>query len=439
MRRNTTQINVRVLATEVLTRVLKEQLFLDISLNRVLSRMTDPRERSLIQELCYGVLRWLPRLQRVLAQLLEKPVRRRDLDVNCLLLLGLYQLEHTRIPDHAAVTETVAATRILGKPWASALVNATLRRYLNQHIQIHEAIKDQEEAEFSHSSWLIRAIREAWPEDWEFVLAQNNARAPLTLRVNARACTRDAYLEKLSNAGLAAAAAPHTTHGVTLAQSVAVERLPGFEQGLVSVQDASAQMAAGLLKPRKGHRILDACAAPGGKCAQILETTPDIGELVAIEKTLPRAKLLRQTLSRLSLSATLITTDARDTATWWNGTAFDRILLDVPCSATGVIRRHPDIKLLRQEEDIHRLVETQAQLLESLWGVLVSGGRLVYATCSIFPAENQHQINRFLHQHTDAHEVPIVTPWGKDIRPGRQILPGVDAMDGFYYAVVQKH
>ena len=202
--------------------------------------------------------------------------------------------------------------------------------------------------------------------------------------------------------------------------------------------ETSAQLAAGLLAPLEGHRVLDACAAPGGKSAQILETAPDISELVAIDSAPARVELLRRTLSRLNQSATLITTDARDTTGLWNGTAFDRILLDAPCSATGVIRRHPDIKLLRQEEDVHRLAKTQAQLLEALWDVLVPGGRLVYATCSIFPTENQEQIKRFLHQHSDAHEVPITTIWGRDMLPGRQILPGVDTMDGFYYAVVQK-
>ena len=439
MTKKATRANPRIVAAKVLTRVLKEHQLLDICLNDALPRITDPRERSLAQELCYGVLRWLPRLQGELSQLLDRPVRRRDLDVNVLLLLGLYQLSHTRIPDHAAVTETVAATRVLGKPWASALVNATLRRYQLNRSTVLSAIQSHEETRFAHAGWLIQAIREAWPKDWQSVLNQNNERPPMTLRVNARTCTRESYLEKLAAAGMPGTAAPHSSHGVTLNHPVAVDRLPGFDKGLVSVQDAAAQIAAGLLEAGEGHRVLDACAAPGGKSAHILETLPGIAELVAIEREVPRTDLLRRTLSRLGLSATLITADARDTTTWWNGRAFDRILIDAPCSATGVIRRHPDIKLRRKKEDVDRLAEVQAELLQTLWTVLAPGGRLVYATCSILVAENQFQIDRFLHQHSDARELPILAPWGKTVRHGRQILPGMDSMDGFYYAVLQKH
>ena len=438
MTRKTQPWTARLVAAKVLTQVIKERKFLDICLNHTLPRLADPRERSLAQNLCYGVLRWLPRLQSVLAHLMVKPMRRRDLDVNCLLLLGLYQIEHTRIPNRAAVAESVSATRALGKPWASALVNATLRKFLDHHGEICREVENQAEFKFSHPNWLINAIRKAWPEDWAITLCENNRRAPMTLRVNARLSTREAYLEKLSAAGVSAVEAPHTSHGINLTQAVAVARLPGFEDGLVSVQDTSAQLATGLLAPLKGHRVLDACAAPGGKSAQILEMAPEISELVAIDSSPSRVELLRRTLSRLNLSATLITTDARDTNGWWNGIVFDRILLDAPCSSTGVIRRHPDIKLLRQEEDIYRLAATQAQLLEALWDVLVPGGRLVYATCSIFPAENQDQIKQFLNQHSDASEVPITATWGRNMLPGRQILPGVDTMDGFYYAVVQK-
>lgn len=439
MGRKTPASNPRVIAAKVLTRVMKDHQFLEMSLSDALSVVTDARERSLAQELCYGVLRWLPRLQRTLNELLEKPIRRRDLDINVLLLLGMYQLEHTRIPPHAAVAETVALTRLLGKPWASGLVNGTLRRYQTTRSDLSTRLEGHEEVRFAHPQWLIDSLREAWPNDWKNVLDQNNQRAPMTLRVNVGICTRETYLDKLSAAGMTADPAPHTLNGVTLGQAVPIERLPGFAEGLVSVQDAAAQLATQVLAPAAGERVLDACAAPGGKSAHILETEPGVGELVAIEREPARAALLRETLSRLGLSATLITTDARDTTIWWDGKAFDRILLDAPCSATGVIRRHPDIKLLRQKEDVDRLVDVQAGLLEALWGVLAPGGRLVYATCSILPAENQDQIDGFAQRHSDADVPPIAGPWGKDVQPGRQILPGMEAMDGFYYAVLQKH
>ena len=431
--------NARVVAAKVLIQVFEERRFLDACLASALSDLTEARERSLAQELCYGVLRWLPRLQGALGKLLERPVRRRDTDVNVLLLLGLYQLEYTRIPAHAAVAETVAATRALGKPWASGLVNASLRRYQRHKGGWSRTLDEHQEVKYAHPRWFIDAVRAAWPADWEHILNQNNERAPMTLRVNARLGTQSHYREKLRAAGLAAQPTPYTTHGLTLDSAVTVERLPGFEAGLASVQDGAAQLAAHILDAKKGQRVLDACAAPGGKSAHILETAPEIAELVAIERDAARAQLLGETLSRLGLSANLITSDARDTTTWWDGKTFDRILLDVPCSASGVIRRHPDIKLLRQKEDVDRLVELQSELLEALWSVLAPGGCLVYATCSVFPVENQDRIARFLQHHDNARERPIVGPWGKCVQHGRQIFPGMDTMDGFYYAVVQKH
>ena len=439
MGKKTSAVKARVIAAAVLTRVLKDRQLLDRCLSDALSTVTDTRERSLAYELCYGVLRWLPRLNGIVTELLDRPVRRRDLDLNVLLLLGLYQLAYTRIPPHAAVAETVALTRHLGKPWASGLINATLRRYQARSTDLTTRLEGHEEVRFAHPQWLIDELRAAWPDDWKDILEQNNQRAPMTLRVNAGICTRERYLGKLAAAGMTAEPAPYTLSGVTLHQAVPTEQLPGFELGLVSVQDGAAQLASQILAPRAGDRVLDACAAPGGKTAHILESAPDIGELVAIEREPARTTLISETLSRLGLSATLITTDARDTASWWDGKGFDRILLDAPCSASGVIRRHPDIKTLRQKEDVDRLIDVQAGLLEALWGVLAPGGWLVYATCSIFPAENQDQIDRFLQRRSDADLRPIAGPWGKDVQPGRQILPGMEAMDGFYYAVLQKH
>ena len=301
------------------------------------------------------------------------------------------------------------------------------------------ARENLEEATYAHPQWIIDALRYAWPGDWEKILIENNQRAPMTLRVNARSSTRDAYQAKLASLGIAAVPALRTTHGVTLKHSLPVEQLPGFNDGLVSAQDGAAQLAVQILDCRDGHRVLDACAAPGGKSAHILESGVAIAGLTAVEREPSRAQLLSDTISRLGLSASLITADVRDVSNWWNGVPFERILLDAPCSATGFIRRHPDIKLRRCQEDIDRLILMQTELLESLWDVLVPGGRLVYATCSVLPAENQDQITQFLERHKDAQELPITAQWGRNVHIGRQILPGADAMDGFYYAVVQKH
>ncbi len=428
----------RALATEILLEVLARRRSLRAGSLEPLGRLPDPRDRALVREICYGVLRWLPRLEAILHHLLKHPLRKRDLDVRAILLIGLYQLMFTRTPAHAAVSESVSIARERGKPWACGLVNAALRAYLRRAPEIRLALEDDLQARYAHPDWLIRTLRDAWPEHWAAVLVANNERAPMTLRVNARALDRDAYLRRLTESEVSAHHTPYTTQGLTLSHALEIERLPGFEQGLVSVQDGASQLAAELLDLRPGQHVLDACAAPGGKSAHILESTDAEVELVAVEKDPDRHRQLEQTMVRLGLRAAVICGDAACPETWWDRRLFDRILLDAPCSATGVIRRHPDIKHLRRREDIAHLTHRQGALLAALWPLLAPGGLLLYATCSVLPAENQHQIERFMGKTRDAAEHGIHAAWGMELSCGRQILPGEAAMDGFYYALLQK-
>lgn len=396
-----------------------------------------PAERGLTQELCYGTLRWAPRLTALAGKLLDKPLRARDGDVHALLLIGLYQLLYLNVPPHAAVSLTVEATARLKKDWARGLLNGVLRRLQREQETLLAAVDASDAAALAHPVWLLARLEQDWPEQWRAIASANNERPPMTLRVNCRQGSRDDYLARLDAAGITAAAVAQTPDAVTLAAPVAVEQLPGFADGDVSVQDAAAQLAAGLLQLAPGQRVLDACAAPGGKTGHILERCAGI-ELLALDSEAERLQRVAENLQRLRLSAELCAGDAGDPATWWDGKPFDRILLDAPCSGSGVIRRHPDIKTLRRPEDIPALAAQQARLLRALWPLLAPGGILVYATCSIFTAENAGQVTAFLRDETQAAELPITAIWGQAVAAGRQILPGENGMDGFYYAVLRK-
>ncbi|MCU0936121.1 MAG: 16S rRNA (cytosine(967)-C(5))-methyltransferase RsmB [Gammaproteobacteria bacterium] len=428
----------RAAALAAVRAVLVDGESLSIALPKATAGLADPRDRALADELAYGVLRGLPRLEAVLAQVLERPLRPQEVIVRVALLLGAYQLLSTRVPPYAAVAETLALLEAAGRAWAKGLANAVLRRVDRERAALLAGADATEPGRWAHPAWLIDAVRRAWPQDWQAVLTANNAHPPLTLRVNARRGTREAYLARLAEAGLAARPAPHTTHGVVLETAAGVERLPGFAEGLCSVQDAAAQLAAPLLAPAPGDRVLDACAAPGGKTAHLLEMQPDLGELVAVEQDPRRAERLAETLRRLGLRATTRVADAADPGDWWDGRPFDRILIDAPCSATGVIRRHPDVKARRTPDQLATLAAGQTRLLAALWPLLAPGGVLLYATCSIFPEENEQPLARFLAVHTDARPVPLDVPWGRARAAGRQVLPGDDGMDGFFYALVRR-
>ncbi len=410
------------------------------SLNGVLDAQVAgliPRERSLARELSYGVLRWLLPLEVTLAHLMERRLRRRDRDLHALLLAGIYQMLHLAVPDHVALSQTAEAARHLGKEWAVGLVNAVLRRLQELRAEV-PGWMDDDAARYAHPPWLLEALRDAWPDAWAGVVAANNQRPPMTLRVNARHAARDDYLRRLQAAGIAATELPHAAQALVLEQPMDVFTLPGFTDGDVSVQDAAAQLAASLLQIEPGQRVLDACAAPGGKSCHLLECEPRVGELVAVDVDLARVAALESNLRRLGLHAAVRMGDASRPQGWWDGVPFDRILLDAPCSGTGVIRRHPDIKVLRRATDIDLLTQRQQALLEALWPLLKPGGILLYATCSVLPRENSDRIVRFLAAHPDAVHRTIDAPWGREQPAGRQILCGEEGMDGFYYACVAK-
>lgn len=430
--------DARASAARVLSQVISGGRSLSEVLPNTVHAISDARQRALVQELSYGTLRWYFRLDALLQRLLDKPLKQRDVDVRCLLLLGLYQLEQLAMPQRVAVNETVQATLALKKQWARGLVNAVLRNYQRQASQLQEAVVANPVARFAHPAWLIQRLQSDWPDDWEDILVANNQRPPFSLRVNRQRMTRSEYMETLADQSLQAQPLAYAVTGVRLERPVPVEALPGFTEGYISVQDGAAQLAAGLLDLQPGQRVLDACAAPGGKTAHILETEPALTQLTAVDIEAHRLVRIRENLSRLSLSASLVQGDAENTEDWWDGQRYDRILLDVPCSATGVIRRHPDIKLLRRAEDIAALAAVQLQLLQAMWPLLSSGGMLLYCTCSVLAAENSRQIAAFLETRDDVAERPIVADWGRECRHGRQVLPGENDMDGFYFACLTR-
>jgi len=395
-------------------------------------------DQALAQEIVYGTIRWLPRLEYLLGKLLSRPLKETDSEVLPLLLIGLYQLGFMRIPDHAAVNETVALAGKIGKPWARGLINGVLRNFgREKDVRLAQADTDLV-GRTAHPPWLANAIRRDWPAQAGAIFDANNSRPPMTLRVNGLRGSREDYLTRLTAIGITATPTPFTATGLTLDLPIDVSLLPGFSEGDVSVQDGAAQLAAPLLAPQPGERILDACAAPGGKTTHVLELQPQLATLVALDIDEDRLSQVRENLKRQQLSAELRMGDISEPAGWWDGALFDKILLDVPCSATGVIRRHPDIKVLRRSNDIAPLAQYQWRLLRAAWAMLKPGGTLVYSTCSILPAENSAQVLEFLRSHSDAAERPIDAAWGHQCNAGRQILPGEDNMDGFFYAVLQK-
>lgn len=428
----------RALAAQVLVAVLRDQTHLTTALKQLRPANLAARDAALVQELSYGTLRFQPRLEFWLARLLNKPLKASDLDVHALLLIGLYQLVAMRVPAHAAVKESAEACRTLGKLWAVKLVNAILRRFQREQPQLEAAADKDVAARYLHPRWFIERLQRDWPDQWQDILAANNARPPLSLRVNRRVTRRDAVLQQLTAAGIAARAGTLSDDAVILSVAMDIESLPGFAAGALSVQDEAAQLAAPLLDVQPGMRVLDACAAPGGKTGHILETCPGVGEVVALDSDPLRSARIRENLERLGLQATVLVADAGQPAGWWDGRPFERILLDAPCSATGVIRRHPDIKARRRPQDANVAAELQARLLAALWPLLAPGGKLLYATCSILPEENADQIAAFLAAHGDAGAVELPGVWGMPAGAGRQILPGQHDMDGFYYACLSK-
>lgn len=429
--------DTRALAAEVLAAVALRGTSLREQLRPAQAKLADARDRALLTALCNEGARWWLRFDKALDHLLQQPLRKREPTLHALLVLGLVQLEIMRLPPHAAVAATVEATRALERGGFAKLANAVLRRWQRERDSINTQLDRDAVTRSAHPRWLIDALARDWPEQADAVFVANNAPSPPMLRVNARRVTRENMIAMLTGAGTEAVAHPFLRDAVTLAANTDVTRLPGFAEGHFSVQDGAAQCASDLLDLRDGLRVLDACAAPGGKACHTLERA-DV-QLIALDADARRVGPIHANLERLGLHCDVRTGDAGDPAKWWDGKPFDRILLDAPCSATGVIRRHPDIKLHRRAGDIAQLAAAQNRLLDALWSLLAQGGRVIYATCSLLREENEHVVETFLSTHADARALPVELPAGHEAGAGWQILPGEGGLDGMFYAVIAKH
>ena len=435
---------VRAEAARVIDAVSVQGRSLDVVLAQA-DRRTDLEGRALLHMLCYGTLRNHWRLRWFIDKLLDKPLKPQDRIVESLLAVGLFQLLESRVPDHAAVSLTVEAARRLRRPKFAPLVNAVLRNFRRKGLATMEPA--EEEARFNHPAWLIERLKQDWPSHWREIVDGNNGRGPMWLRVNATKLSRADYLERLQEApaehGEQHAAPDGFPHAIRLAEPRPVMELPGFAEGLVSVQDAAAQLAAPWLLAEGGARILDACAAPGGKAAHLLELAGPGASLTAIDADAGRMSRVRENLERLGLVATLEVADASRPEEWWDGELYDRILIDAPCSGTGVIRRHPDIKVLRRNADLGTNARLQLGLLSALWPLLAPAGRLLYVTCSVLSAENDEVVRRFLQEQPGATEEQVLPNYNiRDLMQRRacgfQILPGTADLDGFYFACLDK-
>lgn len=436
---------VRARAAKIIAEVAERGRSLDAALTS--SPDATRQERGLLRSLCYDSIRWYIRLDTLLERLLTRPDQALEPEIRALAIVGMCQLLYTDIPEHAAVAETVAATRLLKQPRAAGFINAILRRCQREQARLLKEIDRDLAICTAHPRWLVEKLRADWDDRAPDILAANNRRPPFWIRVNRLRAEAANYRAQLQEKEIGVAASLFDGSALLLDEAMDVGELPGFHQGLVSVQDAAAQLAAHLLEPQAGQRILDACAAPGGKTGHLLELAPELAALTAVDVSPERLLRVTQNLQRLGLSARVVAADAAEPAGWWDGQGFHRILLDVPCSATGVIRRHPDIKLLRRADDIPALAARQAQLLRSLWPLLLPGGRLLYASCSALQAETTAVIGDFLADQPAARDVTTarIGSFGEAVgeaanngAPGRRIAAGSAGMDGFYYALLEK-
>jgi 16S rRNA (cytosine967-C5)-methyltransferase len=428
--------DTRALAARGLAEVALRGASLRDVMERNARRLADPRDRALLMALLSEGARWWLRFDAAIDDLLEKPLRHKDPAVHALLVLGLVQLEILQLSDYAAVAATVEATRTLGRPQLAGLVNAILRRWQRERDSLLARLDGQAQTRHAHPAWLAAALHRDWPQHAEAVMEADNREPPLMLRVNRQRSERETLIEHLQAAGYQASAHPWLSDALALPHSTDVTRMPGFEDGFFAVQDGAAQVAAELADLRDGQRVLDACAAPGGKACHLLERA-DI-DLTALEFDAARAERIRQNLMRLRLNAKVVIGDAGVPRSWWKGQSFDRILIDAPCSATGVLRRRPDVRLHRRESDIAAMHVQQRRILAALWPLLAPGGRLVYITCSVLRAENEAVVGELLATQPDAQAIAFTLPAGQAARVGWQILPGDGDLDGMYYAVIGK-
>ena len=427
---------LRVEAARALVRIVFDGVSLRAALAESAPRFADPRDRALLSASLFASTRWWLRLDGALSLLLEKPLPPKMRDVRALLVLALAQIAVLGQPEYAVVASAVDAVRALGHPRHGGLVNAVLRRFARERATIEATLDRDSVTRTAHPRWLIDALGRDWPDDVDAILDANNREAPLTLRVNRRRATRDALIEKLLDAGIAADPHASLADAIVLERSTDVTQLPGYAEGLFSVQDGAAQRVADLLELADGQRVLDACAAPGGKAAHALERANL--SLVAIDRDAARLPRIVENLARLGLSADVRAGDAAEPGSWWDGTPFDRILVDAPCSSTGIIRRQPDVRLHRRAADIAPLAAMQQRLVGALWPLLAPGGRLVYATCSVLKAENEAVLAALRAENANARSVAMPETYGRAAGAGRQNLPGSGGMDGFFYAVLEK-
>lgn len=435
---------IRVKAAQVVDAVVNKGRSLDRAIEKA-NLDDDNSQKSLFKAICFGTIRFYWELKLQLGQYVSRPIRRKDNIIETLLIIGLFQIKKTRIPPHAIVIQTVEAVRFLKKPNLTAFVNAVLRSVIRSKSK--EFINENEEALFNHPAWLIKMLKNSWPRNWQEIIENNNKQAPMWLRVNQKKITSKDYLKKIAHSlNLSIDEVGYIGdlgQSICLKNPISIKLLPDFYNGHVSVQDGGAQIAAECLLSGNGGRILDACAAPGGKTGQLIEKINDDSEVTAVDIDLDRAEIIRENLSRLELKANIITADVANTKSWWDSKLFDLILIDAPCSATGVIRRHPDIKHLKREKDIDVLNKIQVNIVNSLWALLKPGGKLLYVTCSVLIEENDSVISELKKMHPDVlvnnlllnnniHDVMHKTDHGY------QLLPGTKEMDGFYFSYLEK-
>ncbi len=430
-------INCRAAAALAMLEVVDKQKSLTPILLRY-SEKIPSTDKGLLQHICYGVSRHYFSLNALSKMLLQKTLPEDARPVQALLWVGIYQLAYSEISEHAAIHETVEACTQLKQEKYKGVVNAVLRRFQREKEALLEGLKSSEVTLYQHPKWLIKLLKKSWPDHWQNICEQANLQAPMCLRVNTHKQDKSKYSQTLKDNNIEASPGELALTSIYLDQPMDVFDLPSFSQGSCSVQDEAAQMAALLLKPQKGDRLLDACSAPGGKTCHLLEAVNGEADLTAMDCDEKRLSRVHENLERLGFTAKTLVGEAQHPETWWDGQAFDRILLDVPCSATGVIRRHPDIKLLRQKQDIDNLAALQLEILKKAWQMLKPGGSLLYATCSILPMENAHNIEAFLNMQADAQLQNIQLNSGIDTGFGWQLFPNVQSHDGFFYALLQK-
>ncbi|SCC66477.1 16S rRNA (cytosine967-C5)-methyltransferase [Kosakonia oryziphila] len=425
------QNNLRSMAAQAVEQVMEQGQSLSNILPQLQQKVSD-KDRALLQELCFGVLRVLPQLDWLINKLMSRPMTGKQRTVHYLIMVGFYQLLHTRIPAHAALAETVEGAVAIKRPQLKGLINGVLRQFQRQQEELLTEFASSDNR-YLFPAWLLKRVQKAYPQQWQQIIEASNQRPPMWLRVNRQHHTRDGWLALLEEQGLHGFTHAGYPDAVRLAAAAPVTALPGFAEGWVTVQDASAQGCVNFLAPQNGEHILDLCAAPGGKTTHILEVAPE-ASVLAVDVDEKRLSRVYDNLKRLGMKAQVKQGDGRFPSQWCTDEAFDRILVDAPCSATGVIRRHPDIKWLRRDRDIPELVQLQSEILDAIWPHLKSGGTLVYATCSILPEENSQQVAAFLRRTPDAQLSLTGTPE----QPGLQKLPGAEEGDGFFYAKIIK-